>query len=437
IADGSPERNTVIGTIDVGLNPIDALVTPDGDRLIVSNMGSMDLSIIDTDAESETYHMVLASIGTGSTTRAVTITPDGGLLYVGTSDGYLVVDVVEYSVVKTVSTGSTTKSVTVTPDGALLVLLTAQGEVLLIDIAEGSPSEDQVVGRVTTGSTTTSVTVTPDGGLLYLVLGDIDAIVAFRLDRATSAEVYDSPDHAGPLPVTATVIDTIRAGEDPQQIAFAPNGARIAVITNAGDNSVSIYNPEGIVIAVALSQFTARQSGERAVLEWRTHVEERTDCFHILRSDNPTWGYERITEFPIAANGVPSVYRYEDEGVRPGRTYYYKIESVGVTGGSEEFGPIEFVYRAQFMVHQNVPNPFNPVTRIRFTVPDASRVRLTVYDVAGRRICTLVDRTLPADHYEVGWDGTNHEGRTVASGIYFYRLEAGKHSKTRKMVLLR
>jgi YVTN family beta-propeller protein len=437
IAEGSPHRNTVVSTIDVGLNPIDALVTPDGDRLIVSNMGSMDLSIVDTDPSSETYHMVLASVGTGSTTRAVTITPDGGLLYVGTSDGYLVIDVVDYSVVKTVSTGSTTKSVTVTPDGALLVLLTTQGEVLLVDIAEGSPSEDQVVGRVTTGTTTKSVTVTPDGGLLYLVLEGFDEIITVSLERTLSAEAYDSPDHAGPYPVTATVRDTIRAGEDPQQVAFAPNGRPIAVITNAGDNSVSIYNPEGVVIAVAISQFTARQSGERAVIEWRTHVEDGTEGFNILRSEEPGWGYQRITSSLLPAGGVPSTYRYEDEHVHPGRTYYYKIESVSVTGRSELFGPIEFVYRARFAVHQNVPNPFNPVTKIRFTIPDMSPVRLTVYDVAGRRIRTLVDRMLPADNYEISWDGTNNEGRAVASGIYFYRLEAGKYSQTRKMVLLR
>ena len=69
----SSAYNTVRATIDVGLNPIDALVTPDGGRLVVSNLGDMSLSIIDTDAMSETYHMVLATVGTGQTTRTVAV----------------------------------------------------------------------------------------------------------------------------------------------------------------------------------------------------------------------------------------------------------------------------------------------------------------------------------------------------------------------------
>jgi galactose mutarotase-like enzyme len=68
---------------------------------------------------------------------------------------------------------------------------------------------------------------------------------------------------------------------------------------------------------------------------------------------------------------------------------------------------------------------------------EASRVRLTVYDVLGREVKALVDRRLQADRYEVMWDGTNNRGAKVASGIYFYRIDAGKHTASRKMVLLR
>ncbi len=199
------------------------LVTPDGNRLVVSNLGSMDLSIVDTDRMSETYNMVLHSVGTGTTTRTMTVTPDGGLLYIGTSDGYLVVSVLDFGVLKSVGTGSTTKSVTVTPDGALLILLTAEGDVLFIDIAEGSPTEDHVVGSVGTGTTVRSVTLTPDGGLLYLVLEMIDAILAGQIDILTSAGAASGAESPVDM-VTVTVIDTVYAGEDPAEIAFAPGG---------------------------------------------------------------------------------------------------------------------------------------------------------------------------------------------------------------------
>jgi hypothetical protein len=200
---------------------------------------------------------------------------------------------------------------------------------------------------------------------------------------------------------------------------------------------VSVYNREHGVIAVTLSGFTARQAGEKAELQWRTHVEDGISGFNILRSENVSFGYERITAEPVPATGIPSTYRCEDETVRPGETYYYKLEAISRTGGSEEFGPVEFRYAARFTMYQNVPNPFNPSTKIRFTIPETGHVGLKIYDVAGRLVRTLVDRRLVADHYEVSWDGTNNGGRQVASGIYFYRIVAGKHSRTRKMVLLR
>jgi len=93
--------------------------------------------------------------------------------------------------------------------------------------------------------------------------------------------------------------------------------------------------------------------------------------------------------------------------------------------------------RPLFALRQNFPNPFNPHTTIRFNVPTAGPVTLSVYDVAGRLVSTVVSRPLAAGPHSVAWDGTDHRGARVASGVYFYRLEAGAHAATRKMVLLR
>jgi FlgD Ig-like domain len=86
----------------------------------------------------------------------------------------------------------------------------------------------------------------------------------------------------------------------------------------------------------------------------------------------------------------------------------------------------------------NFPNPFNPTTTIRYALPKPARVSLSVYDVAGRLVRTLVPGTLhPAGVFDVKWDGTDEAGRTVASGVYFYRLRAGAETLTRKAVLLK
>jgi hypothetical protein len=87
---------------------------------------------------------------------------------------------------------------------------------------------------------------------------------------------------------------------------------------------------------------------------------------------------------------------------------------------------------------QNYPNPFNPVTSIAFTVPESSgRVTLTVHNVAGQVVRTLVDGELPAGPAQVVWDGTADDGSKLSSGVYFARLTAGKETAFRKMTLLK
>jgi hypothetical protein len=86
---------------------------------------------------------------------------------------------------------------------------------------------------------------------------------------------------------------------------------------------------------------------------------------------------------------------------------------------------------------QNHPNPFNPTTRIRFELPVSVAVSLAVYDVSGRVVKRLVDTTMPAGRHEVAWHGRNDAGQAVASGVYFYRIQAGDFIDTKRMVLLK
>jgi hypothetical protein len=83
------------------------------------------------------------------------------------------------------------------------------------------------------------------------------------------------------------------------------------------------------------------------------------------------------------------------------------------------------------------PNPFNPSTSIAFTVPVAADVSLTVFDILGREVTRLVNGKMQAGAHVVQWNTQNHHGGTVASGIYFYRLEAQDYEMTRKMILMK
>jgi hypothetical protein len=91
-----------------------------------------------------------------------------------------------------------------------------------------------------------------------------------------------------------------------------------------------------------------------------------------------------------------------------------------------------------FALYPCAPNPFNPVTTIRYDIPaGGANVSLVIFDVAGRRVRTLVDSSPPVGRLSVTWDGRDDRGQGVASGVYFYRMLAGSFVETRKMVLLK
>ena len=93
--------------------------------------------------------------------------------------------------------------------------------------------------------------------------------------------------------------------------------------------------------------------------------------------------------------------------------------------------------RVAFGLAQNHPNPFNPMTTISFTLARDEQVELAVYGVDGGRIATLLSEQLPAGAHQLSWDGKNDRGQQVASGTYFYRLQAGRDVATKRMVLLK
>jgi hypothetical protein len=90
-----------------------------------------------------------------------------------------------------------------------------------------------------------------------------------------------------------------------------------------------------------------------------------------------------------------------------------------------------------FALDQNYPNPFNPTTVIEFDVPVRSHVTLTVYNMLGQEVVTLVDQDRDAGFHQVDWDGRSSSGSSVSSGIYFYKLEADSFVQTKKMMLLK
>ena len=90
-----------------------------------------------------------------------------------------------------------------------------------------------------------------------------------------------------------------------------------------------------------------------------------------------------------------------------------------------------------FALYQNYPNPFNPETSISFTLPEAGRVTLKIYDLSGREVVTLINAEKPAGSHTITWDSRDPLGQAVASGVYIYRLQFKGQTQSGKMILMR
>jgi len=105
----------------------------------------------------------------------------------------------------------------------------------------------------------------------------------------------------------------------------------------------------------------------------------------------------------------------------------YSYTYTPATAINEEFNSVY-----SYSLSNNYPNPFNPSTKIKYSIPNESKVIIKVYDVLGKEIETLVSEEKPAGTYEVTWYAEN-----LPSGVYFYQLKAGSFVETKKMILLK
>jgi len=192
-----------------------------------------------------------------------------------------------------------------------------------------------------------------------------------------------------------------------------------------------------VVQPVELSSFEATGIAGGILLSWRSLIENEHLGFNVLRSVEDS-SYERANPRLIEP---PGPYSFLDMDVSPGVTYYYRLEAMDRSGGSEFFGPVSATAIAGvatgFMLEQNYPNPFvadASSTVIGFSLGERARTTLRVYDPMGRAVRLLADEELDPGAHMVTWDGRNDSGQDTGSGVYYYRLQAGTFSEERTMV---
>jgi|GEM_PF-2074823 len=195
----------------------------------------------------------------------------------------------------------------------------------------------------------------------------------------------------------------------------------------------------GNFLDVAVGDFQADSAGNRVKLSWKTSDGSAVG-FNIYRTMEDANGDVKVagigeTKLNDGLITGVSPFTYWDENVNAGHTYAYTLEALDEGGVAYRFGPVHVTVGADvptsFALYQSRPNPSRGSTTIAFAVPREARINLSVYDISGRRVKTVVDETLTAGTYE-------REVTNVAPGVYVYRLNAdGADIAARKMVVVR
>ncbi len=186
-------------------------------------------------------------------------------------------------------------------------------------------------------------------------------------------------------------------------------------------------------VPVELTSFAARSLDNKVVLDWATATETNNSGFSIERSlDNENFAAVSF----VKGNGTTTernVYSYTDNSVNSGK-YYYRLKQVDFDGSCEysNVAEVSVSVPTEFALLQNYPNPFNPSTTIKFALPTTSNVKLSVYNSLGEVVSTLVNGSMEAGNHSVNWNASNN-----ASGMYFFKLEAGNFTSTKKMMLVK
>ena len=197
---------------------------------------------------------------------------------------------------------------------------------------------------------------------------------------------------------------------------------------------------ENVALPVELAAFKAVRATDRVVLTWATESEINNAGFEIERKVEHGDGHKVAWKQIGFAEGAgttsqPQTYRFADANPPfSAEVLVYRLKQIDLNGAFEYSSEVEVALEApdQVALHGNYPNPFRHQTTIRYEVPQAGPVRLSVHDILGRQVAVLVDGKRFA-----GQRAVTFMAGSLPSGVYFMQLQAGAKTITRKLTIIR
>jgi hypothetical protein len=235
------------------------------------------------------------------------------------------------------------------------------------------------------------------------------------------------------------VCDTVGAQEYPTGVTDGANCAVLAWVdyrSSDADIYAARIDSNATFVATLLQSSEAKWTAGGVKIEWTLSEAGSGMRFSILRTPAGANDFAALGGADISSRGM--AYSFIDRSALPGQSYVYRVDVSDEDGLRPLFETQAVSVPARpLALDQNSPNPFNPSTTIRFYLPDRCVARLDVFDAAGKIVRHLAGGVLEQGTHTVQWNGRDEAGNRVSSGVYFYKLRAGKESLSRKMVLVR
>ncbi len=193
------------------------------------------------------------------------------------------------------------------------------------------------------------------------------------------------------------------------------------------------WTTENAPLPVELTTFTAAYNGEAVTLNWETATEVNNYGFEIERKpESGDWSKIAFVEGHGNSNS-PKYYTFTDREIPKG-VIKYRLKQIDIDGTFEYSDVVEITITVpqKYSLEANYPNPFNPTTNIRLSLPEAGFVKLEVFDILGKEVKSLISKNMEAGVYNINFNATN-----LKSGIYVYKLQTDNFVQVRKMMLLK
>jgi hypothetical protein len=206
-------------------------------------------------------------------------------------------------------------------------------------------------------------------------------------------------------------------------------------VTMDGHRSI-VVRFDLVTTAALLAQFEATRTERGIELRWRFGAPERVAAVALERAPAAAGPWAAVA---LETREESGAFVALDGAAEPGREHFYRLIATLSDGSSATFGPVSARTGAlirESAITRVAPNPSYGATQIEFALARRGPVLLTVADVAGRRVTTLVDGELNAGPYSLSWDGAAQGGR-VPPGMYFVRLVTPDRTVARRLVLVR